>query len=62
MEQGGKTIIVGTQLSNYKPVDGMMVPFTIRQSLNGQIQGEVTYDQVQFNLPLSDDLFKMPVK
>jgi outer membrane lipoprotein-sorting protein len=62
VEQGGKTAIVGTQLSNYKAVDGMMVPFTIRQSINGQLQGEVTYDQVQFNLPLNDDLFKMPVK
>jgi outer membrane lipoprotein-sorting protein len=61
-DQDGSTIVVGTELTNYKPVDGMMVPFTIRRSINGQVQGEVTYERVQFNLPLADDLFKMPAK
>lgn len=60
--QGGKTATVATEFSNYKPVDGMMVPFTIRQSVNGQVQGEVTYDRVQFNLPFDDGLFRMPTK
>jgi outer membrane lipoprotein-sorting protein len=62
VEQGGRTAILSTELSNYKEVDGMMVPFTVRQSVNGQLQGEVTYDRVQFNLPLDDGLFKMPTK
>lgn len=62
LDQAGSTTIVETQLTNYKPVDGMMVPFTIRQVINGQVQGEVTYDRVQFNLPLNDELFKMPTK
>jgi len=62
IEQGGRKAIVATELSNYKQVDGMMVPFTIRQSFNGQLQGEVVYDKIQFNLPLADDLFRMPVK
>jgi outer membrane lipoprotein-sorting protein len=62
LDQGGSKTIVETELTNYKPVDGMMVPFTIRQSVNGQVQGEVTYERVQFNLPLADDLFKMPKK
>ncbi len=62
VEQGGKTAILTTELSNYKDVDGMMVPFTVRQSVNGQLQGEVTYDRVQFNLPFDDGLFKKPSK
>jgi outer membrane lipoprotein-sorting protein len=62
VEQGPRKAIVTTELSNYKQVDGMMVPFTIRQIVNGQIEGEITYERVQFNLPLTDDLFKMPVK
>jgi hypothetical protein len=37
-----------------------MVPFRIRQTINGKPQGEVKYTQVQFNLPLGDELFKMP--
>lgn len=60
LDQAGSTTIVETELTNYKPVDGMMVPFTIRQVINGQVQGEVTYDHVQFNLPLNDELFRMP--
>ena len=62
VEQGLRKAIVTTELSNYKQVDGMMVPFTIRQIVNGKIEGEIIYERVQFNLPLSDDLFKMPVK
>jgi outer membrane lipoprotein-sorting protein len=58
--QGGKTVTITTDFSNYRPVDGMMVPFTMRQSANGQVQAEVTYDRVQFNLPLDDGLFRMP--
>jgi outer membrane lipoprotein-sorting protein len=60
LEQGGRKAVVATELSNYKEVDGMMVPFTIRQTFNGQLQGEVVYDRIQFNLPLGDDLFRMP--
>jgi outer membrane lipoprotein-sorting protein len=62
VSQGGKTVIVSNEFSNYKPVDGIMVPFTIRQSVGGQLLGEVVYDRVQFNLPLADELFKMPAK
>ncbi len=60
IEQKGRTAVVATELSNYKEVDGMMVPFTVRQTFNGQLQGEIVYDTIQFNLPLGDDLFRMP--
>ncbi|HET7220984.1 MAG TPA: hypothetical protein VFJ02_23180 [Vicinamibacterales bacterium] len=59
IEQGGRKAVVATELSNYKEVDGMMVPFTVRQTFNGQLQGEVVYDRIQFNLPLGDELFRM---
>ncbi len=62
VSQGGKTVTITTEFANYRPVDGMMVPFTIRQSVNGQVQGEVNYDRVQFNLPFDDGLFRMPSK
>jgi hypothetical protein len=58
----GKKAVVATELSDYRAVDGMMVPFRIRQSYNGQPQGEVAYEQVQFNLPIGDELFRMPAK
>jgi outer membrane lipoprotein-sorting protein len=62
VSQEGKKALIATELSNYKQVDGMMVPFLLRQSFNGQPQGEVVYEQVQFNLPLGDELFRMPSK
>jgi outer membrane lipoprotein-sorting protein len=62
VSQEGKQALIATELSNYKQVDGMMVPFLLRQSFNGQPQGEVVYEQVQFNLPLGDELFRMPSK
>lgn len=62
LQQGGKKAVVATELSDYRPVDGMMVPFRIRQTFNGAPQAEVTYEQVQFNLPIGDELFRMPAK
>lgn len=57
--QEGKTGVVMTEFSNYRQVDGLMVPFTIRQYFNGQPQGEVVYETIQFNLPLADDFFQL---
>jgi len=60
VEQGGQKVVIATELLDYKSVDGVMVPFRIRQVVDGKPQGEVTYTQVQFNLPIGDELFKMP--
>jgi hypothetical protein len=62
LEQGGRKAVVATEFSNYKDVDGIKVPFTVRQTFNGQLQGEVVYDRIQFNLPLGDELFRMPAQ
>jgi outer membrane lipoprotein-sorting protein len=59
-EQGGQKGTASIDFSNYKPVDGIMVPFRIRQTTNGIIAGEVTIDQVVFNQPIDDGLFRMP--
>jgi outer membrane lipoprotein-sorting protein len=62
VEQAGRKALVSTEFSNYKAVDGIMVPFLMKQSFNGQIVAEVAYTQVQFNLPIDDALFRMPLK
>jgi outer membrane lipoprotein-sorting protein len=62
VEQGGMTMNVETELSNYQDVDGLMVPFTTRQLLNGTPAAEVTIEKVEFNAPMEDSLFKMPAK
>jgi outer membrane lipoprotein-sorting protein len=60
LDQGGRKAIVASEFSNYKAVDGITVPFHIRQTLNGQLMAEVFYDQVQFNMAMSETLFAMP--
>ena len=51
-----------TEMSNYKPVDGILVAHTIRQSISGKPVAEITIDKVEFNSPVDDELFRMPKK
>jgi outer membrane lipoprotein-sorting protein len=62
VELAGKKGINTTEYASYKDVDGIMVPFVIRQLFNGQPVVEVAYDQVEFNVPIEDSFFKMPKK
>lgn len=63
-----KTTIRGTELEietaigDYKPVEGIMVPFSIEQhSVGGQGPGQkITIKKVEFNVPVDDSIFKMP--
>ena len=40
-----------TELLNYKAVDGVMVPFSIRQLVDGKPQGEVSYARCSSTCP-----------
>lgn len=57
---GGKPTTIETELSDYREVDGRMVPFTIRQLVNGTVSASTTIDTVEFNVPADDALFRMP--
>jgi hypothetical protein len=67
METGLETRIVtqgagGTfeqDLSDYRDVDGIKVPFSIRMLANGVQQSAITVTKVEFNVPLDDRLFRM---
>jgi outer membrane lipoprotein-sorting protein len=61
VEQGGMKMRVETELSNYKEVDGLMVPFSTRQALNGTPIAQVTIEKVEFNASIEDAMFRMPV-
>ena len=52
--------MVTSEFYNYKEVNGVTMPFGIRQSFNGQMMAEVIYDQVEFEAPMPDTLFAMP--
>jgi outer membrane lipoprotein-sorting protein len=57
---GGRPTNVVTELGDYRDVDGRMIPFSIRQLVNGAVTASTTIDKVEFNVPLDDSLFKMP--
>jgi outer membrane lipoprotein-sorting protein len=62
MSSGGATQALESELSNYKSVDGMMIPHTIKQSVNGSPVMEMTLEKVELNAPMSADLFRMSKK
>jgi outer membrane lipoprotein-sorting protein len=53
-------ILVATQMSDYRDVDGRLIPFKTQQTQNGTILSTVTLDKVEFNVPADDALFRMP--
>jgi outer membrane lipoprotein-sorting protein len=62
VQQGNMKMNVDTELSNYQDVNGMMVPFSSRQSLNGTVMMQITVQKVEFNVPMADALFRMPAR
>jgi len=60
VNQNGMKLTVETELSDYRRIDGRMVPFRTKQSSNGQLVGEMSLESIEFNLPLDDTLFRFP--
>ena len=61
-EQAGVKMKVETELADYRTVSGRTVPFRLRQFTNGTLAAEITFDNVQFNVPVDDALFQRPAK
>ena len=60
VNQGGTQLLVESVISDYQPVDGIMVPRKVQTLVGGQTQATVTIENVEFNVPLEDAQFKMP--
>ena len=60
VDGAGGTQLLESELSNYKSVEGMMVPHTIKQSMGGMPVSQMTIESIVFNGPMDDSLFKMP--
>jgi hypothetical protein len=57
----GEKQTLQTEMSDYRPVDGVLVAHSIRQLMNGQPVAEMSIGSVQFNAPeVGDELFRMP--
>ncbi len=48
-----------TELSDYRAIDGIMVPHVIKISQGGMVQAELRILKVEFNVPLDDALFRV---
>ncbi|MEO8076458.1 MAG: hypothetical protein ABI818_09040 [Acidobacteriota bacterium] len=62
VDQRGTPVKSVTEFSDYRDVDGRMVPFGIRQRVNGTVMASTALNQVEFNVPVDDAVFKMPSK
>jgi outer membrane lipoprotein-sorting protein len=47
---------------NYKPVNGVLFPYSIEQKVGGQTQTTIALDKIEVDAPIDDALFKMPAK
>jgi outer membrane lipoprotein-sorting protein len=59
---GGKMQTLDTEMSNYKAIDGIMIPHTIKQFMNGNQMVQMSISSVEFNTPIDDAMFSMPKK
>ncbi len=62
IEQGANKAVVTTDLSDYRKVDGLTMPFKMEQSVNGTPIAQVTISSWEVNVPLDGSLFTMPAK
>ena len=60
VNQGGTQLLVESVISDYQPVDGVMVPRKVQTLVGGNTQATVTIEKVEFNVPIEDAQFKMP--
>lgn len=61
-EDGGQTIRMEMRFSDFRPVEGRTVPFSVTQFVNGNQVVEMKFEKIEFNVPIGDEVFKMPAK
>jgi len=47
---------------NYKPVNGVMMPYSLSQKVNGNAMLDLTIDKIEVNTPIDDSVFALPEK
>jgi outer membrane lipoprotein-sorting protein len=57
---GGGKARLETRFTDYREVDGRMIPFVTTNLVNGTVVAQVRLDKIEFNVPLDDSVFRMP--
>jgi len=58
----GSEVEVESLASDYKPVEGVLFPFTVENKANGQTQFRMTVATIDVNKPIEDSVFALPAK
>lgn len=56
----GSTIEVETFFSNFKPVEGIIMPFSIESKVDGQTQTHIIAEEIIIDEPVDDSIFEKP--
>lgn len=62
MKVQGVDTEIESYLSNYKPIEEIMYPFSIENKMNGQTMMQLSIDSVEFNKEIEDTLFTIQEK
>jgi outer membrane lipoprotein-sorting protein len=60
--QLGQEILYESKIGDYKPVAGVLLPFNVKQMVNGRLAMEITVEKMDANVPVDEAVFKMPEK
>ena len=58
--RAGQTLNSTSEPSDFRSVEGVMMPFTISQQVSGRPAVVLHVQKIEFNVPAGDDLFRMP--
>ena len=62
IKQMGQEMEIESYPGNFKPVAGVMTPFSIEQKVSGRTMVQMTMENVEVNQPVEDKVFRMPAK
>jgi outer membrane lipoprotein-sorting protein len=57
---GGAPIVLETRFSDYRKIDGRMVPFVVETLQDGKPLYKTQLEKIEFNVPIDDTFFRMP--
>lgn len=62
VSQPGQSMTLVTELGDYRDVNGIKIPFSVKQIVNDTPVSTLTIATVEFNSPIDDAIFRMPRK
>lgn len=61
-KQQGEEVEIENYFSDYKPVNGLMIPHTMESKVKNQTIAQIVLTKVETDTPVDEALFKMPLK